>query len=608
MANGSLMRSRWCFTIGCLLAATGSAGPFLHPSHTEVAFVAGDGEENEEDTADLRRAAARPVSWIRSGYPLPDHHRAETVRILAINDFHGHLSSGRRVDDRPVGGAAVLAAYLKAASDDSSSPGSTLIVHAGDHVGASAPESAFLQDEPSIEFFNRLGNRHCRHSDRMHPECNLVGTPGNHEFDEGKDELLRLIEGGGHPSGPFLDAHYRGATFPYVSANVVDQTTGLPLLPPFVVKTVKGVRLAFIGAVLADTPAIVTPTGVAGLEFRDEAQSINRYVRRLREQEGIHAFVVLIHQGGRQTAYEGPTQGDGQVVGAELLHIVSRLDDDVDVVISGHSHTFTNALLKNNHEKDILVTQAFSFGTAYADIRLMIDRRTEEILAKQASVVTAFADVPPGLTPDRDVEGLVARAEARVQPLVTRVVGEAAHPVLRAENEAGESPLGHLIADAQRAALGTDFAFMNPGGIRTDLPGGALTYRDLFLVQPFGNTLIRMTLTGQDIYDLLNQQWLSQPQPRMLKVSGLTYTWDRERAVDDRVVDVRRQEVPIDRTATYSVTVNDFLAAGGDHFSVLRRGGNRTAGPVDIAAVVSYIERLPRPFTPPGERRITRLH
>src|SRR4051794_13128940 len=205
----------------------------------------------------------------------------------------------------------------------------------------------------------------------------IVGALGNHEFDEGKDELLRLLQGGNSPMGPFLEDPYEGARFPYVSANVVNAKTGKPLLPPYVIRQVKDTQIAFIGAVLKQTPTIVTPTGVAGLAFLDEAETINQYVAELKHKK-VRAIVVLIHQGGTQAAYLGPTNpAAGPVNGAALRDIVSRLDDEVDVVVSGHAHQFTNALLPTQHGKDILVTQAFSAGTAYADIDLDIDLRSK---------------------------------------------------------------------------------------------------------------------------------------------------------------------------------------------------------------------------------------
>lgn len=617
-----------CFGAACAMPQAFAAGS------VERYSLDWDRDDERDDTIERRREAERKLEW-----KSPEFHRGRKdsllhVQVLGINDFHGQLSEGRRVANRPVGGAAVLAAYLEAAQQDphdSHLSERTFIVHAGDYVGATPPESALLQDEPSIGFLNLLANRHCRYDDRrerkeqrpgwdehdaqderrdrrLHPKWNLVGTPGNHEFDEGKDELLRLLNGGNHPAGPFLEHPYRGARFPTVSANVVDEQTGKPVLPPYVIKQVQDVRLAFIGAVLKETPTIVTPTGVAGLRFLDEADSINRYVRWLRKVHGIRTFIVLLHQGGRQTTYEGPTQPEGSVNGREVLDIVSRLDDDVDVVVSGHAHAFTNVVLKNRNGAEILVTQAFSAGTAYGDIDLFIDRRSRDVVVKSASIVTTYRDVGPGLTPHPRVAELVERAQAAVAPLVNRVIGMAATDLVRAESPSGESALGNLIADAQRVALGTDFAFMNPGGIRADLAAGPVTYGQLFTIQPFGNSLVRMELTGQQIYDLLNQQWANQPFPRILKTSGLTYIWDSNRPIGDRIIEVSRNGMPIDRLATYTVTVNSFLAAGGDNFTVLRGGRNQIGGPLDLDALIAYIQTLSQPFSASVEGRIVRLN
>lgn len=617
----------------CLSAACATPPAFAEAS-AEHHSHEWDRDDEADDTIEVRRSAGPKLEWHNPDFQQGEKDSLLHVQLLSINDFHGQLSAGRRVANRPVGGAAVLAAYLRAAQQDRNDPDlpdRTFIVHAGDHVGATPPESALLQDEPSISFLNLLANRYCRYQDRretpdlrrsredddakedrrdrrLHPKCNIVGALGNHEFDEGKDELFRLLNGGNHATGPFLENPYRGARYPTISANVVDEKTGKPILPPFVIKQVKGIRIAFIGAVLKETPTIVTPGGVAGLKFLDEADSINRYVRWLRKTEGVRTFIVLIHQGGWQTTYEGPTQPGGPISGQEIVNIVSRLDSDVDVVVSGHAHAFTNALLKNQDGADILVTQAFSSSTAYGDIDLMINKRTRDVVAKSASIVTTFADTDPGLTPDSQVAELVAQAQAKVAPLVNQVIGEAATDLLRTENQAGESSLGNLIADAQRAALLTDFAFINPGGIRADLSAGPVTYGALFTIQPFGNSLVRMDLTGRQIYDLLNQQWVNQPVPRILKMSGLTYSWDNNRPIGDRIVEVQRNGSPIDRQATFTVTVNSFMAAGGDHFTVLPQGRNQVGGPLDLDALIAYIRGLPQPFSAAPEGRIVRLN
>jgi 5'-nucleotidase len=228
-------------------------------------------------------------------------------------------------------------------------------------------------------------------------------------------------------------------------------------------------------------------------------------------------------------------------------------------------------------------------------------------VAKRAAIVTAFADDGPGRHPESDVAALVAQAEAAVGTRVERTIIVSAQSILRQENEAGESALGNLIADAQRAALGTDFAFMNPGGIRTDIPSGPVRYRDLFALHPFGNVLVRLSLTGEEIYEVLNQQWAGQTRPRMLKVSGLSYRWDSRRPVGDRVIEVRRGNAPIDRQARYSVTVNDFLAAGGDNFTVLTRGRRGIGGVLDLDALITYLESQVQPVTAAIDGRIERV-
>ncbi len=541
------------------------------------------------------------------------------IKILAINDFHGRLSAGRMVGNRPVGGAAVLAAYLKAA--ERGIEHNTLIVHAGDQVGASSPVSALLKDEPSIMFMNTLANKYCRYKHGPtpiyasgspglfgDPRCNLAAAVGNHEFDKGVDEMMRLIFGGNHPDGPFLENPWRGALFPYVVSNVVYAKTGKHILPPYVIKKVNGVQIAFIGAVLKGTPDIVTPSAVEGLTFLDEAESINKCIPELRAKH-VSAVIALIHQGGYQASYRGETLPGANVDGP-IADIVSRLDDEVDVVISGHTHTFINALLKNKHGKDILVTQAFSYGTAYADIDLEIDRAGKNIVRKSASIVTTYADAGPGLTPDPAVSKLVAAAEAKTGPVVRQVIGQAATDVTGKQNIAGESALGNLIADAQRSAFAADFAFTNPGGIRNDINAGAVTWGALYDVQPFNNYLVKMKLTGRQIYDLLNQQWqigTDESHPRMLQVSGLAYTWDSTRPAGSRIVRILRNGMPIDIDAVYTVAVNSFLAGGGDGFKVFTSGTGRSSGPIDLDALIAYIRKLPQPFSEQINGRITRV-
>jgi 5'-nucleotidase len=510
------------------------------------------------------------------------------VQLLGLNDFHGRLTTGLVEAKRPIGGAAVLASYLRA--EQAAFHGPTFIVHAGDHVGASQPESGLLQDEPSIAFLNMLANEWCQRSHGRHPRCNVVGTLGNHEFDEGLAEIKRLIQGGKHARGPFLEPHYHGASYPYVSANVVEARSGRRPFTPFVVRKADGVAIGFIGAILEDAPSVLTPEGGKGLSFLDEAEAINAQVAKLRRQ-GVESIVVLIHQGTAQPVYLGATRADQPGPGGAIAEVVSRLDGAVDVVVSGHAHSFTNALLPNAAGKPTLVTQAFSSGMAYADIELTIDRKTHDVIEKSATIRPTFADEGPGLTPAADVAALVARAQQKTADIVGRELGVAQAPITRALSPAGESALGNLIADAQREAMGTSFAFMNPGGIRADLDGGPITWGDLLTVQPFGNALVRMDLTGAQVLTLLEQQWANAERPRLLQVSGLRVTYDSSRSVGQRVLAVDVAGVPLDPAALYSVTVNSFMAEGGDGFSVLKQGTHRVRGPADIDALTAHVQR-----------------
>jgi 5'-nucleotidase len=527
------------------------------------------------------------------------------VKILAINDFHGQMGTGRKVHGRDVGSAPVLAAYLKEARRGWEE--NSLVVHIGDLVGASPPNSALLQDEPSIMFFNLLSRRPGTIPEKTDPDGDLVATLGNHEFDEGVAEMKRLIYGGNHPNGPFLDNPYKGANFPYVAANVVSEQTNQPILLPYVIKMVRGMPVAFIGAVLKETPSMVIPSGVGGLRFLDEAEAINSYIPALKAQQ-VRAIVVLLHQGGFQRFYRGQTKPGSEVTGC-ISDIVYRLDDEIDLVLTGHAHAFTNAFLKNQHGKEMLVTQAFAYGTAYADITVEIDKASKDIIAKSAAIVTTYADEGPGLRPDAAVAKLVARADAKVGPVVNRIVATAATDILKTQTPAGESALGNLIADAQRAAMGTDFAFLNPGGIRAIISAGDVTWGEIFTAQPFKNSLVKMELTGQRIYDLLNQQFAPyQTHNRILQISGLSYTWDAGRPGNDRLVEIRQGGAAIDRSATYTVTVNSFLADGGDKFSIFATGTNRVLGPVDLEALVAYLKKLPQPFTAAIDGRIQKLN
>ena len=551
--------------------------------------------------SDLRQLAERTVEWSDPAGQGP----TVAVKVLAINDFHSQISTGLTVDGRPVGSAPVLGAYLKEA--ERAAGGHAFLIQAGDHVGASQPQSALLQDEPGIMFFNMLGNDECRTGGRIGPGCNLVGVPGNHELDEGLDEMLRLVRGGNHSGGPYLQDPYEGTAFPMLCANLVREEDGRPLFQPSLVREQGGVRIAFIGAILRQAGTFLPPEHLRGLRIQDEAAAINREVERLRA-EGIHAFVVVIHQGGFQYPKADQADQTGTLVG-EIADVARQLDGEVDVVLAGHTHTFHNILVDNAGGRKMLVAQAWPKGTGFADIDLAIDRDSGEIRSMRSRIVTTWADQGPGLQPETTVATLVHRAEALGNALAAQEIARVSRPITRTTNEAGESALGDLVADAHRHAMGADFAVLTMGALQADLAPGRITRADQYSVQPHHLNLIRLELTGSQIHDLLNQQWRDeQDGGRRLQVSGLTYTWDAGLPPGQRVVAVMRNGRPLQPEGLYTVVVNEYLAGGGEDLTVLTRGRNPVVGPFVADALCRYVESQPQPISVDIQGRISRIN
>ena len=573
-----------------------------------------------------RQEAARLISAAaRSGVG-----RTLQVRVIAFNDFHGNIDGANlnftsTVDGiparTPAGGVdymAGLVQQLRAGAPNS------VVVSAGDLIGASPLNSALFHDEPTIETMNRLGL-----------EFNAVG---NHEFDEGRDELLRMQSGGCHPTdanscqGNQVGTPYpfEGAWFDFLAANVVDTANGKTLFPAYGIKEFKGKRIAFIGMTLEGTPSIVTPSGVAGLEFRDEADTVNGLVGELRKR-GVEAVVVLVHEGGFAP---GSINGCSGVSGP-IVDIVGRLDDAVDLVVSGHTHQAYNCRLPNAAGRDIPVTSAGSFSRVMTSIDLTLDTRSGDVIAARAenrlvdrNNVLGAAEA---IVPVAEISDIVAGYNTLVQPIANRVIGSITADITRTRTPAGESALGDVVADAQLMATqaadkgGAVVAFMNSGGIRADFTyagstsgegDGNVTYGEAFTVQPFGNSLVVKTLTGQQLYDLLNQQWAVgqfADGGRTLQVSqgfGYKHTFVPNSSplgqnyVCEGSVSLNGQ--PIDKSAGYRVTMNSFLADGGDNFSVFKLGTDQLGGEVDVDAMESYFATH-SPVAPGARDRIQQV-
>ncbi len=529
-----------------------------------------------------------------------------SVQLLAFNDFHGNLrppsgSSGRiqtgpnaLVDRVDAGGVEFMATHMQLLAAQNPN---TLVVAAGDVIGATPLLSALFHDEPTIESMNLLGLD--------------IASVGNHEFDEGPEELLRMQLGGCHPVDGCADGDgFAGAAYNYLAANVIESDSQEPLLPPYEIRRFGNASIAFIGMTLEGTPLVTTPSGVAGLEFRDEAETVNALVPELREL-GVEAIVVLLHEGGAQTGLFNECTG----ISGPLFQIVQNFDDAVDVVVAGH----TNAA----HICDIegkIVTSAASFGRLITDIDLVIDEATGDIVNKAAANVIVTRNVALAA----DQTALISHYDAIAAPLANRIVGSIAQTLVRAPNAAGESQMGNIIADAQlaaSAAASAEVAFMNPGGIRTDLVAeqisggeavGQVTYGELFAVQPFSNNLMTLSLTGAQLETALEQQWRLSggvEVAMLLQVSdSLRYTWNSAgpmgNHIDPASITIAGQ--PLDLARTYRVTVNSFLAEGGDGFPVFRDGTNRTGGQLDVDALEAFVTGN-SPYIAPALGRITRL-
>jgi 5'-nucleotidase len=577
------------------------------------------------------------------------------VRVIGLNDYHGNLESpgtyGQNTSiaaaNRPaVGGADILAAHVAKLKKEVSY---SVVVGAGDLIGATPLVSSLFFDEPSVETLNRIGLE--------------FSSVGNHEFDKGSTELLRLQNGGCKQTAGATDPNsckgaivgtpvpFEGAKFKWLSANVVSTTTGKPLLPAYGVKDFNGTKVAFIGMTLQATPTIVTPTGVAGLEFREEAATVNALIPELRAA-GINSIVVLVHQGGYQTGTLSDINGcEGNLADSEIASIVSRLDDAVDLVISGHSHAAYNCQLVNSKGRKIPVTSTPAFGRVLTAVDLTINRRTGDVTAANANNVLTSRAADAGVVADPVMTKIVDGYKALVSPIANQVLGGISEALSNSRSDgACNMPAGDLIADSQlEATKPANFgsavvAFMNAGGVRS--PGftfpssaagegdGNVTYGEAFTVQPFGNSLVTMTLTTTDIKDFLEEQFAGCKGQGVsttriaLTSAGFKYTWDGAKACGARISNVSLRtgtttETLVDAsgvvqnpTKTYRVTVNNFMADGGDGYSTLLKGTNRLGGAQDIDALTAYLSgfKAPKaPFTPgsnpadAGSKRINRV-
>ena len=512
------------------------------------------------------------------------------LNIVAINDFHGNLEPSRysyapmgseKKENIRAGGIDVLKGALDAFRKEDKD---LLFVAAGDLVGASPAVSSMFADEPTIEAMNRMGL--------------VASSLGNHEFDPGSKELLRQQHGGCDSPRPDkacrLSKDFRGAGFTYLAANVVDASTGKNLVPAWRVVDVKGVKVGLIGAVLKDTPSVTVSSSIKGLSFLDEADSINKVIPAMRAQ-GAQVFVVLIHEGGHTGEPFDKTYCDG--LEGPIVGIVKKLDPAIRLVITGHSHK--GYLCKVDGR---VVTQADYAGHVLSRIKMTVEPGSGKVDDIQVrNVVMA----PGAFTPDAQMTAYLQDVRARSAAELARPIARiAAASVSRKDSDAGESPLGDVIADAAVAATrdqGVLLGFMNPGGIRKDLEageGGVVSFGQAQAVLPFGNTLVVLDITGAQLRAMLEQQWDRPGNSQyMLQVSrGLSYSWDSTRPVGQRLVpgSLKVDGKPVEEGKTYRIVANNFLAEGGDNFPALAQGVNRIdTGMRDLDALIAYLKQTP---------------
>jgi 5'-nucleotidase len=570
-------------TVAALGATALTAGP--------TSAAPGNTAARADSTATVAQAPARDSQKARK--------RTAAIRVLSFNDFHGRLES-----EGGLGGAPALAAKVKELRSQFGRR-HTVTAAAGDLIGASQFASTIFQDEPAIEVLEAMGLQ--------------TSAVGNHEFDEGVRELLRIQHGGCYEAECYDEGAYDGADFPYLAANVAWKGSGKPILPPYWVKEVRGVEVGFIGVVTSDLPVLVNPSGIRNVDVLDEAATINRYSREL-AAKGVKTQVVLMHEGGRQTwePAEGETEDDdprtpNTCIGLEgpVAAINDAVSPQVDAMVTGHSHEGYVCELEDRLGRPRPVTQASDYGTLVTATKLVVDRRTGNVVRDRSRARNHEVTEADGV--DATVQAIVDKWLAKAAPLANRVVGSVTEDITGDSNgnRGAETPMGRLVADSilwgtqEEAAGGAQIAFMNTSGVRDsflydEISGGEqpgeITYGEAGAVAPFGNLLVTMDLTGADIEAVLNQQFTgataSRPVLALNPSEGFTYTWD---PVANQVVEgsMALDGEPVLADQTYRVATLNFLADGGDGFTAFGEGTDVLGGPSDLENLVAYLEANP---------------
>ena len=520
------------------------------------------------------------------------------VTLLSINDFHGYLQPPEGEIETAeqtlrAGGISQMSAYIDKLREKRQH---LYFVSSGALVGASPLISSAFHDESTIEALNKM---------------NLVASAvGNHEFDEGVKELQRLQSGGCHPEdGCEFSDSYEGADFQYLAANVVDRESGEPIFPTYVIKEVDGIEVGFVGLVTRETNSLVMPSGIESVRFKDEAPVLNRVADKL-QKKGVETIVALIHKGGVPKKKTPSINDCGQMQGT-INDTINASSDAVDVFITGHSHQTYICRVDGR-----LATSAMSYGRLMTRIDLRVDPESGDVLKATGENLV----VPADGAKDADLTSLVQKAARETEKIADKTVGYIKQAMSNEPDESGESELGKIIADAQLSATSgkhgnADIAFMNSGGIRGALGSGQrqgakipVKYEQLHEIQPFGNTLVAMTMTGKQIHELLEQQWSGTGRKTILQPShNLQYQWSPKAKAGTKIAydEIRIDGELLDKKAEYRVTVNNFLANGGDGFDILKNGTNRVTYGLDVKALADYLSKH-SPVEAPNDDRIRR--
>ncbi|WP_411375537.1 ExeM/NucH family extracellular endonuclease [Arthrobacter sp. MPF02] len=523
------------------------------------------------------------------------------LNFLGINDFHG------RIDANTVQFAGTIEQLRAAAA-----PGATAFLSAGDNIGASLFASAVAKDQPTIGVLNALELQ--------------ASAVGNHEFDGGWADLRDRVTAGG-----------ANAQFPYLGANVYRKGTTEPLLPEYTVLDMNGIKVAVIGTVTQEVPSLVTPAGIADLEFGDPVDAINRAAAKITAENLADVTIVVNHDGAGSGVVEGATLEEEVAAGGPFARLVTETSADVDAIFTGHTHKeyAWDAPVPGVEGKTRPIVQTGNYGENVGQIQLTVDTATSQVSAYKAGNIkrttAPAADLVAAYPRVAAVDAIVKKALADAAVIGNQPVGSVTADITTAfttdsagtpkrDDRGSESTLGNLVADSLLASLqpaelgGAEIGVVNAGGLRNELyyaPDGTITYAEANAVLPFVNNLWTTSLTGAQFKTLLEQQWQTNPDgtvpSRAYIQLGLSknvnYTYNAARAAGDRITSVWVNGEPLDPAKSYRVGTFSFLATGGDNFRIFTEGTNtRDSGLVDRDAWISFLQDS-SPVSPDFARR-----